>query len=182
MDKLKINLIPPEVREKAKKEAKRSVITRISVGLLGLLILVTAGVLAVTIYQNATLQSLNQDIENEKSNIGNLKEKEALAFFLRNRIDSIDKFASTQNTQSELFTLIVGLFPDNVNLISLQIDKSDKVVIQGETNSTAPLDVFFNRVIDPKTNEGKIASVLIDSLNKGQTGTIRFSITLSLNK
>ncbi len=182
MDKLKINLIPPEIKEKAKKDAKRSVINRASIGLLGVLILVTSGVLLVSIYQSVTLQGLNTGIEQEKAEVTALKEKEAVVFFLKNRIDSINKFGLTQYTQTELFSMITGLFPEGVNLISLQIDKSDKVLIQAETKVTNALDVFFNRLTDPTTNDDKISSVSVDSLSKSQNGIIRFSLTLNLKK
>ena len=180
MDKLKINLIPPEVKEKAKKEAKRTVISRVSVGLLGGLILLTSGVLSMTVYQSVSLRNLNSEIDQEKTKISALKENEAVIFFLKNRIDSVNTFAPTQYTQSELFDLITSLFPEGVGLTSLQIDKSNKVVLQGETGDTDSLDTFFGLLKDPNSNEGKISSILVDSLSKNPEGVIRFSLTLSL--
>lgn len=182
MDKLKINLIPPEIKEKAKKAAKSAVVVRLSVGLLGVLILITAGILAVIIYQSVTVQALNSDIEKEKEALVPLKDKEAVVFFLKNRIDTINKFAATQNTQNELFEIITGLLPEGVSLLVLQINKSDQVVLQGETNSSISLDNFFNNLTDPQTHDGKVASVSVESLNKGQTGVIRFSLLLKLAK
>lgn len=182
MDKLKINLIPPEIKEKAKKAAKSAVIFRLSVGLLGVLILITVGILMIIIYQGVTVQALNSDIEAEKQALTPLKDKEAVVYFLKNRIDSINKFVVTQNTQNELFEIITGLLPPGVSLLALQINKSSQVVLQGETNSSVSLNNFFNNLTDPQTHDGKIASVTVESLNKSQTGVIRFSLMLNLAK
>ena len=182
MDKLKINLIPPEVKAKAKKDAKRALGVRISVGLLGVLILITSGILAVIIYQSVTVQALNSEIENQKTAIVKLRNKEAIAFFLKNRIDTINQFALTQNQQSDMFVLINSLFPAGIDLLSLQIDKSDKVQLQAETLSTLSLENLLNSLTDPDENEGRIASVSVDSLNRNQAGLIRFSLTLNIIK
>lgn len=182
MDKLKINLIPPEIKEKAKKEAKRSLVIRISIGLLGLLILATSGILAVIIFQNVTLQSLNASLEEEKGKVAKLKDKEAVVFFLKNRLDSINKFSATRYTQSDVFELITSLYPVGVDVLSLKIDRTEKVQLQGKTDSTASLDSLFNNLTDPKINEGKIASVSVESLNRGQDGSIKFSLIINMGK
>ena len=182
MDKLKINLIPPEIKENAKKAAKSAIIVRISVGLLGVLILITAGILSVIIFQSLTVRTLNADIEKEKAALAAVKDKEAVVYFLKNRIDTINKFAATQHTQNELFEVVTGLIPAGINLVSLQIDKSDQVSLQGDTGSSASLDNFFNNLTDPKINDGKVSSVEVENLNRGQFGSIRFTLTLKLAK
>lgn len=180
MDKLKINLIPPEIKEKAKKEAKKGLIIRISVGLLGVLILATSGILATIIYQSVTVRSLNSQLEQEKSRIASLKDKEAVVYFLKNRIDTINKFSATRYTQSEIFELITLLYPKGVNVTSLQIDRSKKVQLQAETTDTTSLDNFFQNLTDPKVHEGKIASVSVEGLNKSKAGLIRFNLIINL--
>lgn len=182
MDKLKINLIPPEIKEKAKKETKRTLFIRISIGLLGLLVLATSGILAVIVFQNVTLQSLNESIEQEKGKIGKLKDKEAVVFFLKNRIDSINKFNASRYAQSDIFELITSLYPLGVDIISLQIDRTNKVQLQGETVSTSSLDEFFNNLTDSKVNEGKIDSVSVEGLSRNQEGKLRFSLIINIGK
>lgn len=180
MDKLKINLIPPEIREKAKKEAKRSVLARISVGLLGLLILLTSGLLALIIFQNVTLQNLTREIDQERSKIVALKDKEVAVFFLKNRLNSINKFSSSNTKQGQNYDLINSLFPTGADLTSVQIDKTDKILLTGETTSAQNLDLLFDNLTDPKMNEGKIASVLVDSLSRTPNGIIRFNLSINM--
>ena len=182
MDKLKINLIPPEIKEKAKKEAKTALFTRISVGLLGILVLITSGIIGVIIFQSVTIQNLNSEIEREKTDLEKLKDKEAVVYFLKNRIDSINMFATTQHTQNELYELVDSLLPPGINLVLLKIDKSSKIALQGETTSSSSLDNLFNNLTDKAKNDGKIDSVSVESLSKIRTGTINFTLSLNLAK
>lgn len=180
MDKLRINLIPPELKELAKKDAKRALVNRISVLLLGVLVLITAGILGVVIYQSVSLSALNASIEEERSRINTFKDKEAVVKLLKNRIDTINQFAGNRYKQGEIFNMMVNLFPPDIVLGSIQVNKTSSVVISGETESTQALQNFFNNLTDPKTNEGKIASVTIESLSQSQRGGIRFDLKVNL--
>lgn len=180
MDKLRINLIPPEIKERAKKDAKRLLVNKISVGFLGLLILVTAGILGIVVYQKASLGQVSSSIEQEKNKINSFRDTEAVLKLLKNRVDTINQFTENRYKQGEIFNLITGLFPQGVQLESLQINKTAKVVVSGQTPDTDSLQQFFNNLTDPKTNEGKITSVKVENLNKTQLGGIRFDLTINL--
>lgn len=182
MDKLKINLIPPEVKAKAKKQARRSLVNKISILLLGVLILATTSILAVIIFQSVLLQTLTADIKREEQKIGSLRDKEAIVYFLNNRIDTIKGFGDDRYKQAQVFQLITGLLPDGVKISVMQIDKSDKVVLQGETSSTSTLADLFDGLVDPVLNEGKIASVNIDSLTRSGKGLIIFGLTINMKE
>lgn len=180
MDKIKINLLPPEIKDKAKKEAKQALINKISVALLGVLILITSSVLAVVIFQAATVNFLNSDIQKEKSRIEGFKEAEVVVTLLKNRIGTINQFSTQRYTQSEVFDLITGLISPGIDFDSFEIGKSSKIAIRGKTDTTSALQTFFNGLTDPKTNEGKITSVTVESLNKNQVGKINFELTVQL--
>lgn len=182
MDKIKINLIPEEIKEKAKKEAKQALINRISIAFLGLLIIATSGILATVIYQGATLSSLNVEIEQEKSRVSSYKDVEAVVNLLKNRIDTINQFTNKRYKQRDVFDLITSLFPVGVSLESIQIDKTSKVVISGETENTGALKILFDNLVDPKSNEGKIALVTVNSLNRTQQGKISFELNVILSE
>lgn len=180
MDKLRINLIPPELKELAKKDAKRSLVNKISILLLGVLILITAGILAIVIYQSVSLGVLNASIEQERLRINSSKDKEVVVKLLKNRIDTINQFSGNRYKQGEIFNMMMNLFPPGIILGSIQINKSSSVVISGETEDTLSLQNFFNNLTDPKTNEGKIASVKVESLSQSQRGRIRFDLKVAL--
>jgi hypothetical protein len=180
MDKLKINLIPPEIKAQAQKEVKRLRLFKISVGLLGLLIFFTVCILSVIIYQGAVLRALDADLESEKVKIAALKDKEAVVFFLKNRIDTINQYSFGHYVQGEVYELINKLTPREISLTSLLIDDSELVSIQGNTTSTDALNTFFSNLIDPKLNEGKIVSVSVESLTKTQGSNIGFSLSVNM--
>lgn len=180
MDKLRINLIPPELKELAKKDAKRALVNQISILLLGVLILITAGILGVVIYQSVSLGALNVSIEQERVQINLSKDKEAVVKLLKNRVDTINQFSGNRYKQGEIFSMIMNLFPAGIVLGSIQINKTSSVVISGETENTESLQNFFNNLTDPKTNEGKIASVKVESLSQSQRGGIRFDLKVTL--
>lgn len=182
MDKLKINLIPPEIKEKKRKEEKRSVINRISIGLLGILIIITASILAVIVLQNATLQSLNAAIETEKTGIAASRDKEAVAFFLKNRIDTIGTFTDDRYKQGEFYELVTKLIPAGIDVNGLQIDKSDKITLTGETFSTKSLADFFKNLTDPSMNEGLVSTVSVETLSRNNTGSIKFGLVLNMKE
>lgn len=180
MDKIKINLLPPEIKEKAKKVAKRSFVNKISIILLGVLILATSGILAVVIFQGATVNSLNSDIEREQARIQSKRDAEAVVRLFKNRTDTINLFATKRYKQREVYDLITNLFPSAIRMQSIQIGKTKKVSIMGQTDNTSALQDLFNRLTDPKINEGKITSVTVENLNKSQLGNINFELSINL--
>lgn len=182
MDKLKINLIPPELKAGAKKDAKRILVNKISIGILGLLILMTALILSVVIYQKTTLNNINASLEQIKSQITANSDKEVVLKLLKNRIDTINQFTENRYKQGEVFKLITGLFPAGILMDSMQIDRTSKVAVSGTTESTVSMQNFFDNLTDPKTNEGKIASVNVESLSLSQKGGIRFDLKINLTE
>lgn len=180
MDKIKINLLPPEIKEKAKKEAKQSLINKISIALLGVLIITTSTILAMVIFQGAAVNALNSDIEKEKSRIQSKQDAEAVVKLLKNRIDTINEFSTQRYKQREVFNFITGLFSPGVTIDTVEIGRTPSVAIIGQTDTTASLQKFFNDLTDPKTNEGKITSVTVESLSKNQTGSINFELKVTL--
>lgn len=180
MDKIKINLIPEEIKAKAKKEAKQALVNKISIALLGLLIITTSGILATVIFQGTTLNSLNERIEKEKFEVQRYKDVEAVVNLLKNRIDTINQFSNKRYKQRDVFDLLTSLFPKGVSLQSLQIDKTTKVVVSGQTDETSSLKNLFDNLVDPKINEGKISSVTVNSLNRSQQGRINFEFNIHL--
>lgn len=181
MDKIKINLLPPEIKDKAKKEAKQSLINKISIALLGVLILMTSSILAMVIFQGGTVNLLNTEIEKEKSRIQNLSSAEAIVLLLKNRIDSINQFTNKRYKQREVYDLLTPLFPQGVVLKTIAINKTTKVAVTGQTDNTFPLQTLFDDLIDPETNQGKINSVTVESLNTNRAG-INFELTINLDK
>lgn len=181
MDKLKINLIPPEIKERAKKQQKKARVIKVSVGILVVLIVITIALIGGVVLQNGKLQSLNNELEQQRTQISQLKDNEATIFFLKNRIDTINQYDRNKYPQGEVFELMRKLIPPGINMTYLQVNKTETVSFQGDTVSSAALELFFNNLMNPAKNEGRIAGVSVDSLSKTQAGSIVFDLKIKLS-
>lgn len=182
MDKIKLNLLPPEIKEQAKKASKQALVNKISIGLLGVLVLGTSSILAIVIFQAASLNNLNSDIEKEKGRIGQLRENEAVVRLLKNRIDTVNLFDKKSYKQAQVYDLITKLLPQGINVSILKIVNNPKVVLQAETNNTVALQNLMDNLADPKKTEGKITLVTVESLSKNLNGRISFELSINLEK
>lgn len=179
-DKIRINLLPPEIKEQSKKKAKQSLVNRISIGLLGLLIIITAGILVMTVMQSLEVNSLTTSLDQKKLAVDALKDREAVVRLLKDRIDTINQFTENRYQQGQTFNLLKNLIPTGINLTTLQVDKTNIVSLSGETSSTTSLENFFEDLTDPQKNEGKIASVKVLNLNEAPSGNIKFDLDINL--
>lgn len=182
MDRININLLPPELKEFKNRERRKSLIVRVSVGLLALMIVLTGSLLSAVVLQNVRISNANKRLEETKNEVNSYKEAEAIAVVLRTRIDGINTLMAKEFPQAEAFNLVNSLTPDQVRIFSFSINKTNKLALQGETNSTQSLSGFFNSLIDPKFNEGRISKVVVDSLNRDRSSRIRFDLSITLKK
>lgn len=179
MDRININLLPPELKEIKKREKKRSLIIRLSIGMLVLMVIATTILLISVVLQNRKISLANQKLGTTKNEVNNYKKQEAVAVVLKSQLDTISTLFSKEFPQAQAFNLVNALTPAQIRVYSFSINKSNKIVLQGETQNTSSLETFFNNLIDPKFNEGKISKVVVDSLNRNREGKIRFDLTIT---
>lgn len=179
MDRININLLPPELKEYKKREKKRGLIIRLSIGLLVIMVVITASLLVSVVLQNRKIVAGKQKLETTRVKVNAFKQKEALAVVLKTQIDDINSLITKEFPQSEAFNLINSLTPPRIRVYSFSINKSNKIILQGETTDTLALETFFNNLVDPKFNEGKISKVVVDSLNRDKDAKMRFDLTIT---
>jgi len=179
MDRISINLLPPELKLSKKKEQKKQWAMRVSVGVLVGMILATSSLIAVSVVQSALLSSEERKLENLKNQVATYKEAEGIASLLRNRLTGILQANQKKYPQTEAFIMLTKLTPEEVNLFAFKVDKSLKASLQGQTNSPARLEEYFTNLTDPKVNEAKINRVTVNNLNKGVAETIRFDLDVT---
>lgn len=182
MDRININLLPPELKESKKREKRRSLVTGLSIGLLVLMVLITGALLVVVVLQNRRITEANKNLENTKIEVNSYKQQEAIAVVLKSQLSTIDSLIKHEFPQAQAFNLINALTPEGIRIFSFSINKANKIVLQGETSDTFALETFFNNLIDPKFNEGKISKVVIDSLNRDRDSKIRFDLSITPSK
>lgn len=181
-DKLLINLLPLELRTKSKASRKKILIVQISVAVLILFVLITAGIFAWSLYLRTTLIKSEQKYNDLKSQIESKKDKEIAVFILKNRLDSINKIIQENNAQIQSFNLISNLQPPDLKVLNFNVDKTGSIKLSATTQSFESMQTFFNNLSDPEKNEGKISSTKVQSLNKNPASGYNFDLVISGNK
>lgn len=180
MNKLEINLLPPELNISKKESLRKKLVFRTSLGFLLLTILATIILLSLVITKNFQLNDEVASIETIKSNINSHKEQESLASVLRERVNSINALLKKESPEVEAYNLITTLMPPNVSLINLSLDKNRKMLLTGETSNFVLLDSFFSNLTDPKVHLGRIVSTSVNSLSVSQGSRVKFDLTINL--
>lgn len=181
MPKVSINLLPVELRDETKKQEKRKALTKISIFALVLMVLITSGVLSYRFYQSLENSKIKSQIEQAHDEIGSLRRQEELLFVLKTRLNKITTLAASETMQTLGFNLITTLTPPGVKVASFSVDRKANISLSGETDTVFSLNQFFESLLDPKKNEGRIDSVRVESLSQAQNGRIRFDVILTLN-
>lgn len=181
MTKVSINLLPVELREETKKLEKRKRLTKVSIFALVFMVLITSGVLSYRFYQSLENTKIKSQIDQAHEEIGGLRRQEELLFVLKTRLNKITTLASSESMQTLGFNLITTLTPPGVKVASFSVDRKARISLSGETDTVFSLNQFFESLLDPKKNEGRINSVRVESLSQAQGGKIRFDIILTLN-
>ena len=142
MNKLEINLLPPELNISKKEGLRKKLVFRTSLGFLTLTILATVILFALVIAKNLQLKNETISLVNLKNKINSHKEQESLASVLRERVNSINALLKKESPEVEAYNLITTLMPPNVNLLNLSLDKNRKMLLTGETSNFSLLEIF----------------------------------------
>ncbi|MBI2011552.1 hypothetical protein HYS91_02170 [Candidatus Daviesbacteria bacterium] len=166
MDKISINLLPPELAQIQKRKEYISFINKITIVCLSIAITVTASVLGYSLVKNQELEKLNSKIANIQNQINDLKDQEGYLFLLKQRLSLINGLISLPNPTLDGANLITSLIPAGVSLLSINSERSVQIGITIEANSTNSLRNLLNNLIDTNTNRGKVTKVRIENINK----------------
>lgn len=179
MDKITINLLPKEIVTQELDKAKKNLLTKIAVILLVVLIVATSAILAARIFQKQNLDSLNNQLAGLKSKISALKDQEELTFYLKQRLTTINRLKSDQDQKAtQSYNLITALTPATAKISRLSLDKNNNIILTVEIPDVYVMQVFFENLISPKINQGKISKVRADSLSKTPSDTYRADLTI----
>lgn len=177
--KISINLLPEELKSTVKRKAALSLAKKANIGLLVLMIILTASLFAFVLYDSLKIKSANQELEQLKGKIETYKDQESLAAVLKARLNSINTISQIHSPQNTSFNLIIKIILPDIKVKSLSVGKSSRVIANIETQSTKSLDVFFNSLTDPKVHDGKILGTKIEALSRSQTGQYKADLDIS---
>lgn len=176
MAKFSINLLPPEVLTKEKNKYKVKLINRLSIVFLVVLITITAGVLTLRLIQNRQLSNANDQLKQITQTVDSLNVQENLLLNLKKRLTSIATLAKQPLPKGQVFDSISALIPPTTKTKLLSLDKSNSIVISGESSDSGQLQIFFNNLIEPQTGQSIVSQVKVENLSQAANSKYRFEI------
>jgi hypothetical protein len=179
MNNVLINLLPEELLNKEKVKSKKTVVTRVSIALLMVMILVTSTTLLFRVFQNRNVQIANRQLEEAQEKVSALKEQEGLIGYLKQRLSTIQTLENQESKYTKSYNLITSLTPVFTKINLLSFDKSGNINVSVTAPDTTSLNIFLSNLIDPKQNQGKITKVKIDSLSRSIDGQYRADLTIT---
>lgn len=181
MDKISVNLLPTEIKNAGKDTERKSLILKIGVSSLVFMVILSAASLLMALTQNVRLNEAKKKTEAARSQVEGLKDHESLVVVLKSRLNIINNLSSLPSPPGDAYILITSLLPQNIKLLDFNIEKSNKVLLGGETTDLQSLETFFNSITDPKINLGKIKSVKVESLTKTNNQRFRFDLGIVIS-
>lgn len=181
MPSITINLLPGEVKVLEKDLRKRSFLFKISIGILVGMIGFTSLILVLRLFQNRSVEHLNQQLQASQVKVAAYKNQEGLLVYLKQRLDTIRSLNQQGSTPVQPYNLVTALVPSSMDILLLNIDKPNTVIISTEAVDTGTIEQYFNNLLSTRTNQGKVSKIQIDSLSKGLGSMYKIDLTLTLN-
>lgn len=180
MGNILINLLPNEVKIADKISRKKILSFRISIGILVFFILTTATLILLGIRQNGEYQALTEKLKESKSSIANVQNNQTILSKLKYYLGLIDPIINQPNKSDQAFSLVTKLSPTDIQLQSLQIDKSGRSTLIGESPTIEGVNSLISNLTDPRANEDKLAKVTLNNFSLAKSGSFVFDLTLVL--
>lgn len=177
MSNISINLLPIEFTQREIKREKFVRIQAAGVGVILFMVFLSSLVIALRILQSKNIDLVQSKVVKAQQQVSDLKEKQASLVILKNRLSAIDQYLGTSSKQSSMVALLSKLF-SSVSVNSISVDKSGDAIIVFLSPDSQTLDRIIASLINKETSGGQIASVSIDSLNRGRDGLYRVSLKI----
>lgn len=174
MEKIAINLLPPEYKAAEVKTAKFYKVQAISVAAVLVVVFLASLSLALRILQNQNIKVAQANLTDQEEKVSQLKGRQASLFVLKNRLTSISEYLATTSVQAQTYRLLNKLLPPQIAINSLAVDRSGIALIVAVAQDPLSLDTLVSNLIS-KEAEGQFGEVSIESLNRGKDGIFRLS-------
>ena len=176
--KISINLLPPEIIAQEMKKAKFYKIQVVGIGIILIMIFLTALTLTLRILQSKNIAEVKASLEKSEQKISSLKSIEESIVLLKNRLSVVNQYFGVSSKQSAMYELIDKLTPPSVVINSISVNKTSEVIVQAYVPDPVSLDNFVNNLIGTENNENKISEVAIDNLSRSRDGLYRVSFKI----
>lgn len=146
MGKIQINLLPSEVVLLEKDIEKRALAIRASVAILVIVTILSLTALVIRLTQKISLTTNKHQLDLVTEKVQALKEQEGVVSILKQRVNSISGILGETSKQEKAFKTLIDIFPKNIKLLSMSIDKTGKLDLNCETENITDLDDFFQSI------------------------------------
>lgn len=178
MAHIAINLLPIEFTQEEIKNAKFYRIQAIGVGIIFIMTFLASLTIALRILQSHNITQVRNRLTLNEMKISDLKNTQATLLLLKNRLTTINQYLGISSEQTSLYNLVEKLVPPSVTISGVSISKAGDVVIVALIPDGLTLDNLVTNLSTKEKNEGKIALLSIDSLNRGRDGVYRASFKI----
>lgn len=177
-NKISVNLLPPEFLSEEIKRAKFFKIQKLGIGVILLMVFLSSLTMALRILQSQNISRIQGRISRVEEKVLNLKDKQASLVLIKNRLTTINQYLGKESKQADVYSFLDNILPASISITSMSIDKLGNVVMVATVGDTDTLDNIITTLSSKETNEGKIKSVSIESLNRGRDNLYRLSLKL----
>lgn len=178
MEKLSINLLPPEFTAEEVKRAKFYKVQILGVSVILFVAFLASLTIALRILQTHNIRQVEAQVSEEEQRVNNLKDRQASLLILKNRLTAINQYLGVSSQQSAIFKLVSEFLPQSMTVSSLSIDRLGQMLISAVVPDVLTLDEFILSLTTKDKNQDEIAQVSIESLNRGKDGIYRLSLKI----
>lgn len=179
MNKISVNLLPPELLSAQKKSSNMAKLNVIAIAALILTIITTTLILTVKIIQASRLQSEKNQLDSLNAELQTFESQDRLQAQLKSRIQQIFSIKTSNPGLVEKIDYSTKLIPSDFRLNHLSFDKNGNVLLSVESTGAAKLKGFFDSLTNPQ-NQGKISQVLLESLTRGKDDKYTYDLNLEI--
>lgn len=179
MANIAIDLLPSEFRVEEVKKAKFLKVQTIGIGAILLVVFLSSLIIALRILQSQRIAKIQSNLTQLENRTTNLKDVQASIILLKNRLSSIAELLGISSTQAQMYKLVEGLVPPSVVISSISVSKDGHVLILAITSSSSSIDELINKLISKESNDGKVGSLSLESINRGKDGIYRINFKVS---
>lgn len=177
-----INLLPPEFLAEELKRTKFVRVQTIGIGIVLVMIFLSSLTVALRILQSYNISQIQNKLGQIEEKVLSLKNRQASIILLKNRLTTIGQYLDEPSSQNQIYNLLDKLIPPSVSITSLALDKLGNTTIIAVVPDTTTLDNLMLNLLSPDRNEGKIAKVSLENLNRGRDGVYRLTLKVEVKK
>lgn len=178
MEKISINLLPPEFTAEQVKKAKFYKIQGIGVVAILVMVFLSSLTVALRILQSQNISEAQTILNEKEQQVLGLKGRQASLILLKNRLTAVSKYLGVSSKQASVYKFINDLLPPTFGINSLTVDKSGEILILAVVSDVITLDNFISTLISDESGQGKVSQLSIENLNRGRDGIYRVGLKI----